>query len=54
MSKQNPKLLLLKRYIFMFIGAMLTAIGLEIFLVPNQIIDGGVIGISIMVSHLTG
>lgn len=30
------------------------ATGLEIFLVPNHVIDGGITGISIMLSHLTG
>ncbi|KAB7709260.1 DUF2179 domain-containing protein [Bacillus aerolatus] len=30
------------------------AVGLEIFLVPNQVIDGGITGISIMLSHITG
>lgn len=35
------------------IGATLSSIGLEIFLVPNDIVDGGVIGISIMASYLT-
>lgn len=30
------------------------ATGLEIFLVPNKVIDGGITGISIMLSHLTG
>ncbi|MCC5466580.1 YitT family protein [Pelosinus baikalensis] len=44
----------IRRYVFMFIGSILAAVGLEVFLVPNQIIDGGVIGISIMASHLTG
>ncbi|AJQ25831.1 YitT family protein [Pelosinus fermentans] len=44
----------IRRYVFMFIGSVLAAVGLEVFLVPNQIIDGGVIGISIMASHLTG
>ncbi len=37
----------------MFLGSVLAAIGLEIFLVPNDIIDGGITGISIMASHLT-
>ncbi len=36
------------------IGATLSSIGLEIFLVPNDIVDGGVVGISIMASHLSG
>lgn len=43
----------IKRYVFMFLGSILAAVGLEVFLVPNQIIDGGVIGISIMASYLT-
>jgi len=29
------------------------AVGLEIFLVPNNVIDGGITGISIMLSHIT-
>lgn len=29
------------------------SVGLEIFLVPNNIIDGGIVGISIIVSYLT-
>jgi len=45
---------LLRRAFFILIGATLVSVGLEIFLVPNQIIDGGIVGISIIVSHLTG
>lgn len=30
------------------------ATGLEIFLIPNHVIDGGITGISIMLSHVTG
>lgn len=44
----------MKKYTFLFIGAIITAVGLEIFLVPNNIIDGGVVGISIMSSAITG
>ncbi len=29
------------------------AVGLEFFLVPNEVIDGGIVGISIILSHLT-
>lgn len=36
------------------IGAALSSIGLEIFLVPNHVIDGGIVGISIMSSYLSG
>lgn len=54
MAKKNRTLQELKRYIMLFIGAIITAVGLEIFLVPNNIIDGGIVGISIMASFLTG
>lgn len=40
-------------YFFLLLGSVLAAVGLEFFLIPNNIIDGGVIGISIIVSHLT-
>ncbi|RNC29452.1 MAG: hypothetical protein AWM53_00450 [Candidatus Dichloromethanomonas elyunquensis] len=43
----------LKKYAFLFIGPVLASIGLEIFLIPNNIVDGGITGISIMASHLT-
>ena len=44
----------IKRYVLLFIGSVIAAVGLEIFLIPNQIIDGGVVGISIMASYVTG
>ncbi|MBM7702419.1 YitT family protein [Metabacillus iocasae] len=45
---------ILNRVIFVSIGALLMATGLEIFLVPNNVVDGGITGISIMLSHITG
>jgi uncharacterized membrane-anchored protein YitT (DUF2179 family) len=61
-SKQHKHLPLLKiiqRATFIVIGALLMAVALEIFLVPNQVIpnqviDGGIVGISIIISHLSG
>ncbi|WP_077615357.1 YitT family protein [Caenibacillus caldisaponilyticus] len=44
----------INRCIFVPIGALFVAVGLEIFLVPNHIIDGGITGISIMLSVLLG
>ena len=41
------------KILLIMVGATLTSIGLEIFLIPNDMIDGGVVGISIMVSYLT-
>ncbi|NOU98162.1 DUF2179 domain-containing protein [Paenibacillus sp. LMG 31456] len=43
----------LRRALLMIIGSALFSVGLEIFLVPNNIIDGGIVGISIIISHLT-
>lgn len=42
------------RVFLMLTGASLVSVGLEVFLVPNQIIDGGIVGISIIASHLSG
>lgn len=36
------------------IGVMLAAVGLKGFLLPNEFLDGGVTGISLLVSRLTG
>lgn len=52
-AKRNSFLSQLKNIIFLTVGAMITAFALESFLVPNNIIDGGVIGISMIVSHIT-
>ena len=39
--------------LFNTLGAFLAAFAIECFLVPNQIIDGGIVGISIMASYVT-
>lgn len=41
------------KVVFMTLGALLASIGLEVFLIPNNIIDGGVVGISIMANYIT-
>jgi len=53
-KKTNDILIKFSRVLFMILGSILAAMGLEIFLIPNNIIDGGITGISIMASHLTG
>jgi len=40
-----------KRIIGITIGSILMGVALELFLVPNQVIDGGMAGVSIMLSH---
>jgi uncharacterized membrane-anchored protein YitT (DUF2179 family) len=54
MPKKHKILSQFKRCIILFIGSIIYAAGLEIFLVPNNVIDGGVVGIAIMASHLSG
>ncbi|TDM13581.1 YitT family protein [Macrococcus bovicus] len=44
----------IKRFLMVTIGALLMAVALELFLVPNAILDGGIVGISIITSHLIG
>lgn len=41
----------LKKYVLIIIGSVIFAAGLEFFLIPNNILDGGVIGISIILEH---
>lgn len=40
------------RIIMVSLGAIIMALGLELFLVPNHIMDGGIVGVSIITSHL--
>ncbi len=53
-AKGNPLVRLVKKYVLLFFGSVVAAAGLEFFLIPNQIIDGGIVGISILLSHITG
>jgi uncharacterized membrane-anchored protein YitT (DUF2179 family) len=41
-------------YLGMALGAALAAIAIRIFLIPNELIDGGVIGISLILARLFG
>lgn len=42
------------RLVLLTVGAAIAAAGLELFLVPNNIMDGGIIGVSMIAAHLTG
>ena len=42
-----------QKFFFLIIGALMVAVGLEIFLIPNSVIDGGIIGVAIILSYLT-
>lgn len=54
MTKKRRVLRILEKYFFLLLGSVLAATGLEFFLIPNNIIDGGIVGISIISSYLTG
>ncbi len=43
----------LRKMFFLTLGPCVAAFALEVFLVPNNIIDGGIVGISIILSYLT-
>ena len=47
------KLKTIFEYLTMTFGIVLAALSLEAFLVPNLILDGGVTGVSMILSQLT-
>ena len=49
---KNNHIKLVLSYLFIILGAMLAAYSLDTFLIPNNILDGGVTGISIIVSKV--
>ena len=52
-EKHQWKRYLLK-YFMVTLGILLDAIALELFLVPNSVLDGGLTGISLMIQYKTG
>ena len=52
-TKKEIAIEYLKRIVFWTLGAFIVAVALEMFLLPNKIIDGGVIGISMMITYIT-
>lgn len=53
MNEKQNKLVYIRKFFFITLGAWLYAIGIEKFLVPNHIIDGGITGISIIASQIS-
>lgn len=48
----GSKLAIVKSVLGIVIGAAIAAIGLEAFLIPNRLTDGGVVGVSIIASEV--
>lgn len=53
LSKKELLFNFLRKIFFLTLGPCIAAFALEVFLVPNNIIDGGIVGISIILSYLT-
>ena len=53
MRELNPKMRLFLDFLMLTVGSSIAAFAIEEFLVPCTILDGGVIGIGIMVNNLT-
>jgi len=51
--KKSSILAIFKNIFFITVGAIIAAFALEAFLVPNNVIDGGVIGVSMIISHVS-
>lgn len=51
--RKASKAVIAKRIFMIITGAIFMAMGIELFLVPNQLLDGGIVGISIILAHLT-
>jgi len=54
MIKRKQIFRFIMRILFLTLGALIAATGLELFLIPNKLIDGGIIGISILSSYVSG
>ena len=51
-NKRNIILKYIYSYFFITVGAAIAAFAIEEFLIAKQILDGGIVGISIILNHL--
>lgn len=51
-KKEAPQHFII-RILLMIVGAAMAAVSIELVLVPNSIIDGGIIGVSLILDYLT-
>ncbi|WHY02134.1 YitT family protein [Neobacillus sp. DY30] len=52
-NKRTDNISFPKRLLFIFCGALLVAMALQLFLMKNNVIDGGIVGVSIILSRMT-
>ncbi len=53
-SNVKTRLHHLSSFLWLAIGSFLAAVSIRVFLVPNQLIDGGVVGVSLILARLYG
>ncbi|MGL6066632.1 MAG: YitT family protein [Cetobacterium sp.] len=51
---KRKKLKILTEYIYIYIGTLIVAIGINAFLIPSNLAPGGATGLSILINHITG
>lgn len=51
---KNKRNSMIKRYVIIIFGVILTALGISIFYTPNKIVNGGVSGLSTVLYHAIG
>lgn len=51
--RQQVVLMILLKYVFIILGSLLVAAGLEIFFSTHNLIGGGIIGTAVVISYLT-
>ena len=51
---QNAAFKRVIKYLVIFIGSAIYAVGFQFFMYPNNIVSGGVTGISMIINHFTG
>lgn len=54
MKLERIQLERIKRVVLVLVGSGVTALGLQLFLLPNHLLDGGVTGLSIVAAQLLG
>ncbi len=42
------------KYLLIFVGSVIYAVGFQFFMYPNNIVSGGVAGVSMIINHFTG
>ncbi len=53
MTIKEKFLFIVNKLFFLTLGAFIASFALECFLVPNNIIDGGIVGVSMILSYIT-